>query len=210
MLADTDAGNVVTAAAAGAQWRYQLLPLLLVLIPLLYMVQELAVRLGIFTGRGHGELIRERFGLKWAWLAGAVLAVGAIGSLVTEFTAVAGIGELYGLPRLATLPVAAAVLLLMAGTGSYRRIERVALTIGLLQLGFFVVARTSRPDPTAVFRDATELLSGNRQILYMAAALVGAIFNPWMIFYQQSAVVDNRLQPGTSAPNGGIPRSARY
>ena len=62
MLADTDAGNVVTGAQAGAQWGYRLLPLLLLLIPMLYMVQELTVRLGIHTGRGHGELIRERFG----------------------------------------------------------------------------------------------------------------------------------------------------
>lgn len=136
MLADADAGNVVTAAAAGAEWGYRLLPLLLLLIPLLYMVQELTVRLGIYTGRGHSELIRERFGPKWAWVAAAVLAVGAVGSLATEFTAVAGIGELYGLPRLITLPVAAAVLLLMVGTGSYRRIERAALTIGLVQLAF--------------------------------------------------------------------------
>jgi Natural resistance-associated macrophage protein len=74
MLADTDAGNVVTAAQAGAQWRYRLLPLLIVLMPMLYMVQELTVRLGIYTGRGHGELIRERFGVGWAWLSTAGFA----------------------------------------------------------------------------------------------------------------------------------------
>ena len=69
MLADTDAGNVVTAAQSGAQWGYRLLPLVLMLIPMLYMVQELTVRLGISTGRGHGELIRTRFGLGWARLS---------------------------------------------------------------------------------------------------------------------------------------------
>ena len=69
MLADTDAGNVVTAAQAGAQWGYRLLPLVLVLIPMLYMVQELTVRLGLYTGRGHGELIRERFGIGWAYVS---------------------------------------------------------------------------------------------------------------------------------------------
>jgi Mn2+/Fe2+ NRAMP family transporter len=99
MLADTDAGNVVTAAQAGTQWGYRLLPLLLFLIPVLYMVQELAVRLGIYTGRGHGELIRERLGPGWAWLSMAGLAAAAIGSLITEFTGVAGIGEMYGLSR---------------------------------------------------------------------------------------------------------------
>ena len=62
MLADTDAGNVVTGAQAGAIWGYRFLPLLLLLIPMLYMVQDLTVRLGVVTGRGYGELIRERFG----------------------------------------------------------------------------------------------------------------------------------------------------
>src|SRR5580693_6456119 len=113
MLADTDAGNVVTAAQSGAQWGYRLLPLLLLLIPMLYMVQELTARLGIYTGRGHGELIRERFGVGWAWLSTAGLAAATIGSLVTQFTGVAGIGELYGLSRGLTLPVAAAALLIV-------------------------------------------------------------------------------------------------
>src|ERR1700722_9354410 len=93
MLADTDVGNVVMGAEAGARWGYRLLPLLLLLTPMLYMVQELTVRLGVHTGRGYGELVRERFGATWAWLAVAALAVATIGSLVTEFTAVAGIGE---------------------------------------------------------------------------------------------------------------------
>ena len=100
MLADTDAGNVVTGAQAGAAWGYRFLPLLLLLIPMLYMVQELTVRLGIFTGRGYGELIRIRFGAGWAWLSLLGLAAAVIGSLVTEFTGVAGIGELlWSFPR---------------------------------------------------------------------------------------------------------------
>jgi Mn2+/Fe2+ NRAMP family transporter len=75
MLADTDAGNVVTAAQSGAQWGYRLLPLLLGLIPVLYMVQELTLRLGIFTGGGYGELVRRRFGAGRAWVLVAGLVV---------------------------------------------------------------------------------------------------------------------------------------
>src|ERR1700752_1090058 len=113
MLADTDAGNVVTAAQSGAQWGYRLLPLVLLLIPMLYMVQELTVRLGIYTGRGHGELIRARFGLGWARLSTLGLAAAVVGSLITEFTGVAGVGELFGLSRAFTLPLAAATLLII-------------------------------------------------------------------------------------------------
>jgi Mn2+/Fe2+ NRAMP family transporter len=192
MLADTDAGNVVTAAQSGARWGYRLLPLLLLLIPVLYMVQELTVRLGIYTGRGHGELIRERFGVRWAWLSTACLAVATIGSLVTEYTGVAGIGELYGVSRSLTLPAAAAVLLTVVATGSYRR---TALAIGLFELAFFAVAWTAHPQLRTLIKDAVDLPLGDREFIYLGSAIIGATFNPWMIFYQQSATVDKQLQP---------------
>src|ERR1700734_2958139 len=145
MLADTDAGNVVTAAQSGAQWGYRLLSLVLLLIPMLYMVQELTVRLGIYTGRGHGELIRIRFGVGWARLSTLGLAGAVVGSLITEFTGVAGVGELFGLSRGFTLPLAAATLLFIVASGSYKRVERVALIIGLFELACFVVAWAAHP-----------------------------------------------------------------
>jgi Mn2+/Fe2+ NRAMP family transporter len=194
MLADTDAGNVVAAAQSGAQWGYRLLPLLLLLIPMLYLVQELTVRLGIFTGRGHGELIREKFGLGWACLSSIGLAAATIGSLITEFTAVAGIGELYGVARIVTLPIAVLSLLFIVGTGSYRRVERTALVIGLFEVAFFIVAWAAHPSLGAFAREAFDLPVSDAGFLYLVAAIIGATFNPWMIFYQQSATVDKRLE----------------
>ena len=111
MLADSDVGSVITAGQSGVQWGYRLLGLQFLLIPILYIVQELTVRLGILTGRGHGELIRATFGPFWAWLSVAGLAIATLGALLTEFAGVAGIGELYGLPRIVTLPVGAIGLL---------------------------------------------------------------------------------------------------
>ncbi len=199
MLADTDAGNVVVAAQGGALWGYRLLPLILLLIPMLYLVQELTVRLGVSTGRGHAELIRERYGLGWALVAVAGLAAAAIGSLVTEFTGVAGVGEMFGLSRGLTVPMAAAALLAIVGTGSYRRVERAAILIGLFELAFFIVAWAARPNLAQIAADAISLPFGDRQFLYMVASIIGATFNPWMIFYQQSATVDKRLQPADLA-----------
>jgi Mn2+/Fe2+ NRAMP family transporter len=196
MLADTDAGNVVTGAEAGAQWGYRLLPLLLLLIPMLTMVQELTVRLGLHTGRGYGELVRERFGAPWAWLSTLALAAATIGSLVTEFTGVAGIGELYGLSRAVSLPVAAAALLAVVATGSYRRVERAAILIGLFELAFFAVAWAAHPDLATMASDVADLPLRNHEFLYLAAAVIGATFNPWMIFYQQSAIAEKGLGPG--------------
>ncbi len=195
MLADTDAGNVVTGAQAGAEWGYRLLPLLLLLAPMLYMVQELTVRLGVHTGRGYGELIRERFGVGWGWLSTAGLAAAVVGSLITEFTGVAGVGELYGLPRGLTLPLSATALLAVVATGSYRRVERTAIVIGLFELAFFAVAWAAHPNLAAMASDALDLPLGNRDFLFLVAAVIGATFNPWMIFYQQSAIADKKLRP---------------
>ncbi len=98
MLADTDAGSVITAAQSGAQWGYKLLALQLLLIPILYLVQELTLRLGLLTGRGHGELIKQHFGRGWAWLSVSTLLVSCLGALITEMSGIAGVGALYGIP----------------------------------------------------------------------------------------------------------------
>jgi Mn2+/Fe2+ NRAMP family transporter len=195
MLAGTDAGSVITAGQSGVQWGYRLLLLQLVLVPVLFMVQELTVRLAIFTGRGHGELIRDTFGPVWAWLSAAGLGVACIGALLTEFSGVAGVGELYGLPRYATLPVAAIALLAVVLTGSYRRVERLAIALGLFELAFFFVARAAHPDAGAMLAGAVDIPFRNPDYLYLAAANIGAVVMPWMVFYQQSAIADKRLRP---------------
>ncbi|WP_428377133.1 NRAMP family divalent metal transporter [Lichenicoccus sp.] len=193
MLADADAGNVITAAQSGVRWSYRLLPLLLLLIPLLYMIQELAVRLGLFTGKGFAELIREHFGRGWAYVALAAVGVATLGSLVTELIGIAGVGELYGVSRMLVLPVAAACLLLVVLSGKYRRVERAAIVIGLFELSFFLVAWSSHPHLATVLHDAGDQRFGNTDYLYLCAALIGATFNPWMVFYQTSALAEKKL-----------------
>ena len=195
MLADSDVGSVITAGQSGVQWGYRLLLLQLILIPVLYMVQELTVRLAIFTGRGHGELIRDTFGPMWAWLSALALGVATVGALLTEFSGVAGVGQLYGVPRYASLPLAAAALLAVALTGSYRRVERFAIVVGLFELAFFFVAWAAHPDGAALLAGAIDIPFHNPDYLYLAAANIGAVVMPWMIFYQQSAIAVKRLGP---------------
>lgn len=195
MLADTDVGSVITAAQSGAQWGYQLLGLQLVLVPILYVVQELTVRLGIFTGKGHGELIRETFGQGWAWLSVAGLAVASMGAILTEFSGVAGVGELFGVPRAGSLALAAGFLLLVVWTGSYRRVERVAIGLGLFELVFLWVALRAPVHPGMVLEGLSHVPLRNGGYWYLVAANIGAVIMPWMVFYQQSAVADKRLRP---------------
>ncbi|HQT73733.1 MAG: NRAMP family metal ion transporter [Acidiphilium sp. 37-67-22] len=195
MLADTEVGSIITASQSGVAWGYRLLLLQFILIPILYVVQELTVRLGIFTGKGHGELIRDTFGKGWAWLSAAGLAVATIGALLSEFSGVAGVGELYGIPRAVTLTLSVVFLLVVAFTGSYRRVERVAIGLGLFELVFFVIAFVSRPDAGQIAAQTFQPALGNPGYLYLVAANIGAVIMPWMIFYQQSAVADKRLTP---------------
>jgi Mn2+/Fe2+ NRAMP family transporter len=195
MLADSDVGSVITAGQSGVQWGYRLIGLQTLLIPVLYIVQELAVRLGIFTGRGHGELVRTLLGPVWAWITLAGLAVATIGALVTELSGVAGVGELYGLPRIASLPLAALGLFAVVLTSSYRRVERVAIAIGLFELAFFFVAWAARPDIHELVSGSLDIAYGDKGYLYLAAANIGSVVTPWMIFYQQSAVADKKLLP---------------
>jgi Mn2+/Fe2+ NRAMP family transporter len=195
MLADTDVGSVVTAGQSGVQWGYRLLALQLALIPVLYIVQELTVRLGVFTGRGYGELIRLMFGPAWAWVAVAGLAITTIGALVAELSGIAGVGELCGLPRVATLLLAATGLLGVVTTGSYRRVELAAILVGLFELAFFFVAWVAHPDLRTVLRDSVAIPHADRGYLYLAAANIGSVVMPWMIFYQQSAIADKKLPP---------------
>lgn len=193
MLADTDAGSIITAAQSGAQWGYKLLILQLILIPILFVVQELTVRLGLATQRGHGELIRETFGGGWAWLSVGTLCVACIGALLTQLSGIVGLAQLFGVPVAPTLAVVIAGILFMVWTGSYHSVERIAIAFGLIELAFLFVAWRSAPDLHAI---ATQLVSApfaDPKYLYLAAANIGAVIMPWMVFYQQSAVVDKGL-----------------
>jgi len=197
MLADTDAGSVITAAQSGARWGYRMILPQVILMPVLYVVQEITVRLGIVTGQGHGALIRERFGRRWALLSATTLFVSAIGALLTEFAGIAGVGALFGIAPSFTVPLATALLIGIALTGSYVRVERIGIAFGLAELAFFVAVLFSHPHPAAVWHGLASMPLGHSGYLLLVAANVGAVIMPWMIFYQQGAVIDKRLSPAT-------------
>ncbi|TWE11361.1 NRAMP family divalent metal transporter [Rudaeicoccus suwonensis] len=194
MLADTDAGCLITAAQSGAQWGYSMVLPQVVLIPILYMAQEITVRLGIVTGKGHGALIREYFGPRWAWLSGSTLFISAIGALLTEFVGVAGVGELFGVSKWITVPVATAFLIGIAMTRSYRRVERIGIAVGLAELAFIPAMILAHPKMHDLLKGLHTVPLGHSSYVFLLAANVGAVIMPWMIFYQQSAVVDKGLK----------------
>ena len=195
MLADTDVGSVVTAAQSGAQWGYRLLLLQFVLIPILYIVQELTVRLGAVTGRGHAALISDHFGRVWAWVSVTTLIVACLGALLTEMGGLAGIGVMMGVPAWATMTLTVITLTLVAVTGSYLSVERIALAAGAFELAFLLVAWLARPTAGEVAAQALSVPVTDPKYLFLVSANIGAVIMPWMVFYQQSAVVEKGLTP---------------
>ena len=193
MLADTDAGSIITAAQSGAQWGYHLLALQVVLIPILFVVQELTVRLGIVSGKGHGELIRDHFGRRWAWVSVGILVLACVGAQLSELSGLAGVGLIFGVPTWLTMAVVVCGLTLMAYTGSYLSVERIAMGIGAFELVFLLVAWKAQPQASAMFWGALSIPWREPKYLYLVAANIGAVIMPWMVFYQQSAVVEKRL-----------------
>ncbi len=196
MLADVDAASVITAAQAGSSFGYAMLLPLILLIPVLYLVQEMTARLAIVTGMGHAELIRARYGMGWASVAvGTMVAIDLL-AYVAEFAGIVLGASLLGIP--APLAVGGAFLLHAAIvlTGSYRRFEIMALVCSLGLFAFVGLAFLARPDPAAVLGGLSPAQPfGRPGYLELVVANVGAVIMPWMLFYQQAATVDKRLGP---------------
>jgi Mn2+/Fe2+ NRAMP family transporter len=196
-FADTEAGSVTTAATSGAQFGMKLVLLQLLLIVPLFVVQEMTVRLGTVSGKGHAALIRERYGLFWAWISLGTMAVTNIAALVTEFIGVAGAAIIFGIPPAPMVVGAAAILIAIALSGRYRRAEVLALVLCLGEVLFIPAAFAAHPSWHGVVSEgifgAQPL--GDRSYLLLVAGNIGAVIMPWMIFYQQSATVDKGLQP---------------
>ena len=193
MLADTDAGSIITAAQSGAEWGYQLLLLQFVLMPILYIVQELTVRLGIVERKGHAQLIREHFGKGWAWLSVATLVLACVGALLSELSGLAGVGLLLGVPTPVTMSLIVVVLIFMAYRGSYLAVERIAIAVGAFEFVFLFVAWQANPELSALASGAVDIAWREPSYLYLVAANIGAVIMPWMVFYQQSSVVEKNL-----------------
>jgi Mn2+/Fe2+ NRAMP family transporter len=196
MFADTEAGSITTAATSGAQYGYKLILLQVLLIVPLFIVQEMTVRLGVVTGKGHARLIREHYGLGWAWVSLGTMLITNIATLVTEFAGIAGAAMIFGLNPVPIVIVAALLLIVVIFTARYKRAEAFALVLCVLELLFIPAAFAAHPPLHAVVMEG---LFGKQPLhdynyLLLIASNIGAVIMPWMIFYQQSATVDKGLR----------------
>jgi Mn2+/Fe2+ NRAMP family transporter len=198
MVADNDAGAISTYTQAGAQHGTALLWVLLLLLPVTYLMQEMVARLGIATGEGFAAMIYQRFGVWWGRFSLAELLVVNFLTLVTEFAAVALAAAHLGLRPAIAVPLAAAGLILLVGTGSYRRWERMTLALCGLNFGWIALAVLAHPDWSAVAVDSVlpRVPQGGATapLIFLVIAIVGTTIAPWQLFFQQSCVADKRLR----------------
>ena len=195
MIADVDAASVITAAQAGSSFGYAMLLPLALLIPVLYLVQEMTTRLAIATGLGHAELIRERYGMRWGVLAvGSMVAIDLV-AYVAEFAGIVLGAGIVGIPAPAAAAGALLVHSLVVLTGGYARFERLVLVLSLGLFAFVGLAVGARPSPEAVLAGLSPAgqLGHGRDYLQLVVATIGAVVMPWMLFYQQAATVDKGL-----------------
>jgi Mn2+/Fe2+ NRAMP family transporter len=198
MVADNDAGAVSTYTQTGAQYGTRLLWLILLLLPVTYFIQEMVVRLGVATGKGHAAMIYQRFGKWWGLFSLVDLELVNFLTLVTEFAAIDLALTQLGVDPRWGVPLVALGLVLIALTGSYRRWERSVVFLCLLDLAWFVIAWRLHPAAGQVVRSAlipgipAGGLTGN--LVFLIVAVVGTTVAPWQLFFQQSCIADKRLR----------------
>jgi Mn2+/Fe2+ NRAMP family transporter len=193
MLAGTDAGSIITAAQSGAEFGYGLLLFQLAVIPVLYVAQELALRLALGSGRGMGELIRARFGKAASGILTGVLTISCFGSLVTQFGGLAAVGQLVDIPVWLTIAAAVSGVAFMVVTGSYHSVERIVILFGGFELAFVYAGWKSAPHIDRLAAQIGDMPFHDQRYLYLLAANLGTTLMPWAIFYQTSAAVDKGL-----------------
>jgi Mn2+/Fe2+ NRAMP family transporter len=140
-------------------------------------------------------LILQRFGRGWAWLSVSTLVVACVGALVSELSGLAGVGLLFGIPAWMTMTAIIGGLIAIVWTASYRSVEGTAIAFGAFELTFLWIAWRAAPDGTEMLAGLMHAPLTDPAYLYLVTANIGAVIMPWMVFYQQSAVVEKRLDP---------------
>jgi len=195
MVADNDAGGISTYAQAGQDYGPRFAWVLLLLVPVLFVHQEMVARLGAVTGAGHARLIAERFGRRWGAFALADLLALNVLTLVADFVGVSMSLGYFGVSKLVAVPVAAAFLVGVAAAGNFRGWERAMYALvcaSLVAVPLILAARAHRPVPSRLpVPSAAGTMHGGA--LFLTVALVGATVAPWQLFFQQSNVVDKRI-----------------
>ncbi len=198
-FAGNEAGGVTTYSSVGALFGFSLLWLLLIASIGLGVIQEMCSRMGLVTGQGLSDLIRERFGVRWTVLAMIVLIIANGTNVVAEFAGIAASVELLGVPRIVSVPIAALAVWSLVVFFSYRFVERVLFVLVLAFLAYPISVFILRPDWPVVLSGLVPSIPTSPSALVFALALVGTTITPYLLFYMQASVVDKGVDRQSAA-----------
>jgi Mn2+/Fe2+ NRAMP family transporter len=188
---DNDAGGIATYSLAGAHFGYTLLWSLLPITLLLIMIQEMVARMGVVTGKGLADLIREEFGVRTTLVLMMALLITNLGNTMAEFAGLAASMEIFGVNKYFSVPTGAFLVWWLVVKGSYRSVEKIFLVACGIYTSYIISGFMAKPEWTKVFSQTVmPAFHWDRDYLVMFVGIVGTTIAPWMQFYQQSAVVE--------------------
>lgn len=192
---DNDAGGITTYSVAGAMYGYNLLWTLIPSFIVLLVIQEMNARMGIVTGKGLADLIRENAGVKATFFLFLGLLIADIGNTTTEFAGVAGSMEIFGISKYISVPIVAMLVWILVVKGNYLFAERIFLIFSVSLLTYVVSAIMGHPDWSAIGHSIVHPeLKLNTTSVSMMIGIVGTTIAPWMLFYMQSSVIEKGLK----------------
>ena len=192
---DNDAGGITTYSVAGANYGYNLLWTLIPSFIALLAVQEMNARMGIVTGKGLADLIRENFGVRVTFYIFIFLLVADIGNTATEFAGVAGSMNALGVSKYVSVPIAAIAVWVLVVKGNYRIAEKIFLIFSVFLLSYVVSAIMAKPDWGAIGHAMIHPeVTWDTPTIVTILGLVGTTVAPWMQFYMQSSVIEKGIK----------------
>ncbi len=193
---DNDAGGITTYSLAGAQYGNKLLWTLIPITVALVVVQEMSARMGVMTGKGLADLIRENFGVRITFWVMVALLVADIGNTIAEFSGAAASLSIFGVPAWVSVPITAVAVWFLVLKGTYRQVEKIFLVACLFYVAYPISTFLAHPDwPTVTKATLTPTFEMNSGYVAMLIGVVGTTIAPWMQFYLQSAVVEKGIKP---------------
>ena len=191
---DNDAGGILTYSQAGAQYGYSLLWTMIPITLALIVVQEMCARLGVVTGKGLSDLIREEFGLRVTFFTMVLLVLVNFTNVIAEFSGIAGSLELFHISKFIAVPVCAAVVWLLVVKGDYKGVEKIFLAASVFYVAYIAAGVLAGPDWHEALIDTIKIPErsqwGSSAYVYATIGVIGATIAPWMQFYMQSSVVE--------------------
>lgn len=193
--ADNDAPGIATYSVAGSKYGYSFIWLILVITIGEVVVQEMAARMGAVTGKGAADLIRERYGVRITTFAMLALFIANLGTTVAEFAGVAAAGELFGVSRYISVPIACLIMSLLVLRAKYKNVEKVLLVLTFASLSYVFAVFYVKPDWAEIGRSIIRpALQFNSDYILSVLAVIGTTITPWGIFYLQASIADKGVE----------------